>query len=175
MTRTLRWLLGMLLVFAILYGVLLYVDPNARPWKRLPRPRPAPREGGPRAAGRVDPASHDTVVVTLEIPAAADVPRGATHGGNCPKDRLCNILGITLASTHGLMVGSVVPDGPADRAGIKVGDMLAGRSMCPASVLPRFLPRAEPREMELTVRRAPGTATESTEGEELAGDETGRE
>ena len=160
MTRTLRWLLGTVLVLVILYGVLLYVEPDARPWKRAVRPRPVPREGGPRAAGRADLAGYDTVLVTLEIPAAGDVPRGGTHRGNCPKDQLCNTLGVTLAQFHGLVVASVVPDGPAAKAGIVPGDRLGRHSDCPRTVLPRFQARSEPRQVELTLHRLPETATE---------------
>ena len=148
------------MVLVILYGVLLYVEPDARPWKRSARSRPVPREARPRVDDGTELAGYDMVVVTLEIPAAADVPRGGTHGGNCPQDQLCNILGVRLARTHGLVVGSVVPDGPADRAGIVPGDMLGNPSMCPSTVLPTFRVGAEAREMELTVRRPRGEEEE---------------
>jgi C-terminal processing protease CtpA/Prc len=109
--------------------------------------------------------------LTLEIPAAADVPTGGAHGGNCPQDRLGNLLGVTLARTHGLVIGTVIPGGPADKAGIKPGDMLGEPSDCPQTSLPRFEASKEPREMKVNVQRprsASASASVEAKAEETA-------
>lgn len=161
MNRTLRLLVIVLVLVGAGYGVMVAVIPEARPWDRG-NARPSNRPAG--AGGREqtsDPGEYEKVAVTIEIPAARDVPTGGAHGGRCPKDQLCNILGVKLAQPHGLVVGTVVPDGPADKAGIKEGDMLGTSAQCPSMTVNRFLPDSDPRELELTVRRP----VSSTEGE----------
>jgi len=166
MNRRTVLLVAVALVLLAGYGIMLAVNPDTRPWGKTsdrPANRPAGAGGGDRA---MDASEYETVAVTLEIPAAKDVPTGGAHGGNCPKTRLANILGVTLAQTHGLVIGTVIPDGPAAKAGIKPGDMLAGRSECPRTILPRFEARAEPREMKVNVRRRRSASqAESEEGE----------
>ena len=136
MTR-LRWLVGIAVVLALAYGVMIAVYTDARPWRGAERQRSSAAAAASRRRAAFDPADYDEVVVTLVIPARADVPTGGAHGGSCPQDQLCNILGVRLAQPHGLVVGTVVPDGPADKAGIKPGDRLAAPTECPAKIKPK--------------------------------------
>jgi hypothetical protein len=161
MNRTFAWLLVVLVVLAAGYGVMLVVLPEARPGFGGSRRRPPASEARAGGAGTTAASVYETVAVTIEIPAEKDVPTGGTHGGRCPQDQLCNILGVRLAQPHGMVVGMVVPDGPADKAGIKKGDMLSTSGECPSMALNRFLPRSDAREVKLTVRRR----VSSTEGE----------
>ncbi len=153
MSRTLGWLVGVLVVLAVGYGVVLVVlsDGRAGP-VRSPEGQHASVERA-AAVATPDPGEYETVAVTIEIPAAADVSSGGSHRGPCPQDRLCNILRVRLDRPHGLVVGRVVPDGPAGKAGIMPGDRLGDSSACPSTVLSMFQPGAEPRQMELTIRR----------------------
>ena len=166
MDRRTVLLIAVALVLAAGYGVMMVVNPEARPWGKTsnrPSNRPAGAGGGERA---MDPSEYETVALTLEIPAAADVPGGGAHGGNCPMTRLGNILGVTLAQPHGLVIGTVIPGGPADKAGIKAGDMLGGRTECPQTTLPMFEASKEPREMKVNVQRPRGASeAEREEGD----------
>jgi len=165
MNRRTVLLIAVALVLAAGYGVMMAASPEAGPWGRT-NDRRSNRQAG--AADRtMDASGHETVALTLEIPAAADVPTGSGH---CPKTRLQNILGITLAEKHGLVVGTVVAGGAADKAGIKPGDMLAGPSECPKAALPRFEASGEPREMKLNVRRPRGGS--EARSEDAATEET---
>ncbi len=174
MNRTLGLLVIVLVLVSAGYGVMMAVNPEARPWGNTsyrPSNRPAGAGGGERMT---DPSEYEAVALTLEIPAAADVPTGGAHGGNCPQTRLGNILGVTFARTHGLVIGTVIPGGPADKAGIKPGDMLGERSECPRTTLPEFEAGKEPREMKVNVRRprsSSASASEEAKTEETASGE----
>lgn len=163
MGRSGRWLIGLLLALAAAYGAMLILWPRARPsivgMKRIPA-----TETRPNAAwGRVSPVSiaksevagsdlFDQVAVAIEIPAADDVSSGEQVDG-CPRHRICDILGIALADPHGLEVASVVPDSPAGKAGIEPGDRLGKPSDCPVTVLDNFVPDADKKVVEWTIRR----------------------
>jgi len=154
-------LVAVALVLAAGYGITLAVIPEARPWGKTGA-RPSNRPVGAAGTERmIASGEYETGALTLEIPAARDVPTGGTRGGHCPKTRLGHILGVKLAQPHGLVIGTVIPDGPAAKAGIKQGDMLAAPSQCPRMVLPRFEAGEEPREMKVNVRRP----RSSSEGE----------
>jgi hypothetical protein len=167
MNRRTVLLIAVALVLAAGYGVMMAASPEARPWGKT-NDRRSNRQAG--AGDRtMDASGHETVALTLEIPAAADVP-----GGNVPcfKTRLGNILGITLAEKHGLVVGTVVAGGAADKAGIKPGDMLGAPSECPQTALPRFEASEQPREMKVQVRRPRGSSEAKAEETAPAEQET---
>ncbi len=100
--------------------------------------------------------------VTAENPSATEIsatiliPPADEVGpvGRCPKKGMETILGVTISQPHGLCIGSVVPDGPAAKAGIKPGDRLGQPSDCPRSTIDRFLPGDEAREVRVTIRRS---------------------
>jgi hypothetical protein len=153
MGRGLSWLLGVLLVLAVGYGVVRALIPGARAAAPPAAGRSQLSEGEDLQRAESGPGDHDTMVVTIEIPAAADVPTGGAHGGRCPKDQMGNVLGVTLSQAHGLVVATVLTDGPADRAGIEPGDWLGNAQDCPSSTLPSLRAQHEPRSIEWTVRR----------------------
>ncbi len=158
MSRTLV-LLGIVLVLVVAgYGVMMATIPESRPWGigGAPPPMMSGAGRGPQVA--FDPSDYETIKVALEIPASKDVPMGGPHGGNCPQDRLGNIFGVTFAATHGLVVGTVVPDGPAAKVGIKPGDMLGDPEDCPQTSLPRYEAGSEPRTVQLNVKRPKGSS-----------------
>lgn len=175
MSRTLGWLLGVLVVLAVGYGVVLAMLSDAR---LGPGPSPEgqrPSEERAAAVATPDPGEYETVAVTIEIPAVADVPTGGSHRGPCPQDRLCNILRVRLDRPHGLVVGRVVPDGPAGKAGIMPGDRLGDSSACPSTVLSMFRPGAEPRQIELTIRRPVEGAEVGVEPEDAQAEDAAAE
>jgi hypothetical protein len=167
MNRRFAWLLAVLVALGAGYGVMLVVLPEARSGAGGSTRLPGASEAGAGGAGTAGAGAYETVAVTLEIPAARDVP---TATGHCPKTRLGNILGVTFASTHGLVIGTVIPGGPADKAGIKPGDMLSGGSECPRTVLPRFEAGEEPREMKVNARRR-GSASQAESEERAPGEQ----
>lgn len=169
MSRTLALLVVVLVLVGVGYGVMLAVIPESRPWGKEGAPPPRMPAGAPGSQATIGPSEYETIEVALEIPAAKDVPTGGAHGGNCPQDRLGNIFGVTFATTHGLVVGTVVPDGPAAKAGIKPGDMLGEPTDCPNTSLPRFEAGSEPRTVHLNVKRPKG----SSEGQPAEAEETG--
>jgi hypothetical protein len=124
---------------------------------------PAPR--APAPPRRVAAAGYEELVLTLSIPDLSQAGPGAGSPGSgghpgCPKSASSDILGIQISRPHGVIVGAVVPGGPADMAGIKVGDSIIacdGQPVtCPASLLP--LLGGGPRDLQLTIRRAKAAA-----------------
>ena len=188
MTRTLGVLIGIVLVLAIGWGVMMVAMPEARPSLsevgKLVRPT-----GGQSgaAAHSQDPDAFEEVVVKVEIPpagqaASADVvmPKGGAPG--CPMKAMAAILGCAVASPHGIVVGSVAPDSSAAEAGIVPGDSIIacdGKTVsCPSTLLPNLKQGKDARQVELTVRRRkteegkaePPAADESEPAEEKPGD-----
>jgi S1-C subfamily serine protease len=72
------------------------------------------------------------------------------------------ILGVSITSPHGIVIGGVVPEGCAAKAGIQQGDSIveAGGTAvtCPSKLLPHVERGAESRDIELTVRRDKASA-----------------
>jgi hypothetical protein len=130
-----------------------------------PKPPAAPPKA-PVPPRRVAAAGYEQLVLTVSIPAQSEAAPGeapAAPGGHpgCPKSASSDILGIQISQPHGVIVGAVVPGGPADMAGIKVGDSIIacdGQPVtCPASLLP-LLSGGGPRELTLTIRRPKAAA-----------------
>jgi len=172
MTRTLGVLIGIVLVLAIAWGVLMIAMPEARPSLsevgKLVRPT-----GGQSgaAAHSQDPDAFEEVVVTVEIPPAAELPelRG------CPSHQVCDILGVKLGAMHGIGVSAVSPESPAAKAGIQPGDGIAmckGKPVtCPSTLLPGVRPGKTTKEVELTLRRVKEQEPESPPTETSPTDE----
>ncbi len=106
------------------------------------------------------------ISATILIPPADEV--GPLRG--CPKKQIEAILGVTISQPHGLGIGAVVPDGPADKAGIRPGDQLARPSECPSKTINRFLPRADSRTVSVTIRRPVSDQAEGEPDREAASD-----
>ena len=111
--------------------------------------------------------------MTVEIPtkekwtASKPAVGGPQRRGHpqCPKDQCGEILGITISSPHGIVVAAVVPDGPADAAGIKPGDSIVAcngtRVSCPAVLLPLLGTGKEPLTVKLTTHRRKASGSEA--------------
>jgi hypothetical protein len=170
MTRRLRWLVAVIVVLLLGYGGMLVVYPQVRPWRSFPGLKRAPSRD--RTARRRRPQTKYTEIsATIAIPPANEV--GPLEG--CPKRQLEIILDVNISHPHGLGIGEVTPDGPADRAGIRPGDHLAESYECPSTTIGHFLPRDEAREVSVTIRRphqdaAEGEAT-GEGGEQVPEDE----
>jgi|GEM_PF-1909576 len=160
MSRGLRWLLVAVVLFGLANVALLIVsrEPESPdvPAQANPRDRPAARPVAPKP----DEASFEEVVVVCQVPAREEPLSqvfGSGHGPNCPTTRVSSLLGIAIASPHGIKIGSVVSEGPASRAGIRPGDGIAkcfGKAVsCPASLLPLLGQEEERRPVELTLKR----------------------
>lgn len=165
MTRRLRWLVAVTVVLLLGYGGMLVVYPQARPWRSFPGLKRAPSRD--RTASRRRPQTKYTEIsATIAIPPADEV--GPLKG--CPKTQLETILDVNIPHPHGLGIGDVTPDGPADRAGIRPGDSLAKPYECPSTTLGYFMPREEAREIKVTIRRASQEAAEGEATGEPAGE-----
>ena len=121
-----------------------------------------------------DTADHERVQVTLHI-AASDQhgPRESTHESESEADRAAeesdptvaqtvqSLLGITLARGRGCGVAEVSPDGPADKAGIKPGDIIiecqGSPVASPMSLLLAWDYLDRPPEVQLVLLRPPST------------------
>jgi S1-C subfamily serine protease len=101
----------------------------------------------------------DRVVLTVEVPARGEPlsAGGRGHGPDCPQTHVSALLGIVIASPHGILVARTVPGGPAAEAGIMKGDSIVEcdgkRVSCPAALLPFLEQGEERRQVELTVLR----------------------
>jgi len=165
MTRRLRWLVAVIVVLLLGYGGMLVVYPQVRPWRSFPGLKRAPSRD--RTARRKRPQTKYTEIsATIAIPPADEV--GPLKG--CPKRQLETILDVHISHPHGLGIGDVTPDGPADRAGIRPGDQLAEKHECPSTTIGRFLPREEIREVSVTIHRSNQEAAEGEETGEPAGE-----
>ncbi len=96
----------------------------------------------------------------VQLPAQGEpltrVP-GSGHGPRCPTTQVSSLLGIAVARPHGIVIQSVVADGPAAKAGIRRGDGIVkcdGKAVsCPATLLPHLDRGEKRRPVELTLKR----------------------
>jgi S1-C subfamily serine protease len=172
MTRTLGVLIGVVLVLAIGYVAMMVAMPEARPSLPEVGKLVRPTGGHPGAAARSkDAKPFEELVVTVDIPPAAELPelRG------CPAHQVCDILGIKFGAMHGMGVSAVSPEGPAAKAGIQPGDGIAlckGKPVtCPSTLLPGVRPGKTTKEVELTLRRVKKQESESPPNGTSAKDE----
>lgn len=81
---------------------------------------------------------------------------------NCPQTQVGMALGISIGQPHGCIVQSVLPSGPAGKAGIKQGDSIVeadGKTVtCPSTLAPCLTNTAQPGKVKLTILRRKGTA-----------------
>jgi membrane-associated protease RseP (regulator of RpoE activity) len=124
---------------------------------------PAPRPGA-QAPARAS-ADQEEIVVTVTLP-----PRGeklateavSGHGANCPQSAVSGLLGVEITSPHGVVIGKVLPDGLAAKAGIKPGDSIIkvnGEAItCPMTFMPYLQRYDKPTDVKLTILRAKAAA-----------------
>jgi S1-C subfamily serine protease len=132
-----------------------------------PKPPAAPpqAQAAPRGPGAMAGEYEElTLAVTIPGRSAAGAPQPPAAGGhsNCPMTQSSGLLGIQISQPHGVIVGAVVPGGPAEKAGIKVGDSIVacnGKPVtCPASLLPLIRAGEKAQELKLTIRRPKAAA-----------------
>jgi len=79
------------------------------------------------------------------------------HGASCPQTQVGTTLGLTLSQPHGCIVGNVMPNGPAGKAGVKPGDSIVeadGKTVtCPSVLAPCLTGTAQPGKVKLTILR----------------------
>jgi len=132
-------------------------------------PKPAVPAARPAAAAPVEPSpGQEQLVVTVTLP-----PRGeklatealSGHGASCPQSAVSGLLGVEIASPHGVVIGKVLPDGLGAKAGLKPGDSILkvnGEAItCPRTFLPYLQRSDKPVEVKLTVIRAKATAAQA--------------
>jgi membrane-associated protease RseP (regulator of RpoE activity) len=124
---------------------------------------PAPRPGAQAPARSA--AQQEEIVVTVTLP-----PRGeelateavSGHGANCPQSSVSGLLGVEIASPHGVVIGKVLPDGLAAKAGIKPGDSIIkvnGEAItCPMTFMPYLQRYDKPTDVKLTILRPKAAA-----------------
>jgi len=128
-------------------------------------PKPAPptpqRQAARARRGPRPSADIEEVVLTLTLPPANEklaTEAVSGHGSDCPQSRLSALLGVGIASPHGVVIGQVLPEGLGAKAGIKPGDSIVeadgARVTCPSSLMPRLTRTDKLREVKLTVIRA---------------------
>jgi serine protease Do len=124
-------------------------------------------------------SGYEELVLTVEIPVQPGVeePRPgqvavAPGLGGCPKTGCSRLLGIGIGSPHGIVVSKVLPGGPAEKAGIKVGDSIVackGRATsCPSYLRPMLGTGGTVVTVELTIRRAKSSETDAKSAEKPA-------
>ncbi|MFB3883189.1 MAG: PDZ domain-containing protein [Armatimonadota bacterium] len=108
----------------------------------------------PSASGR------EEIVVTVTLPPQGEkLPTEAVsgHGANCPQSAVSGLLGVEITSPHGVVIGKVLPDGLAAKAGIKPGDSIIkvnGEAItCPMTFAPYLRRLDKPVEVKLTILR----------------------
>jgi S1-C subfamily serine protease len=134
---------------------------------------------GKASSSQVD---YEEIVVTVTLPgrdkanATESVVSSTGRKGHpgCPKTESGLILGIEISRPHGCVVGSVLPGGPAETAGIKVGDSIVaceGTAVsCPSVLLPLLPQGGGEAEVKLTIRRAQAKDAKPADSEAKAPD-----
>ncbi len=141
-----------------------------------PTAAPAPAPAPPAAPAVEQPpkgAGFEEIVVTVEIPIQPPAgeepaqPAGAHGGPNCPMSQSGRLLGVVIGAPHGIIVSQVLPDGPAAKAGIKVGDSIVEcdgvKVSCPSVLRPMLGEGLSRLTVRLTIHR-PKTAAASPPG-----------
>jgi membrane-associated protease RseP (regulator of RpoE activity) len=124
-------------------------------------------------------SSYEELVLTVEIPVRPPaperqpgVPAGPHGGAGCPKTECSQLLGIDISSPHGIVVSKVLPGGPAEKAGIKVGDSIVAcngnETSCPSSLRPMLGSGVKVVTVELTIRRPKSSETDAKSAEKPA-------
>jgi len=148
-----------LIVLLVLLGATALALPATRifmPACYLPREitRAAPSELPPSAPAVTRPDHYDPVTVTIEIPAASEFPEAISAGIGCPQKQLGHVLGVAVTPGQGCVVMQLDENGPAAKAGIRLGDRLGSSPKdCPSSLAGSFFPTERPRQVVWTVQR----------------------
>lgn len=176
MTRRLVWLVATGVALAAVYGGMVASDPNARFWEGSRSHGSGCSQGAAKSGDRASPApptAYEEVTVKVQIPVRdknALRPRGGPDGQGCPAKRVPMILGISFGRGGPLAVGQVDPKGPAAKAGMRPGDLIAkceGEPIdCPRTLALYLRPHKTPTEVELTLRRP---KEEQSHGKEIPG------
>jgi hypothetical protein len=184
MPLRLRLLTGAAVVLVLGFGVMLTVWPEAR--TRLGFTEASQRiEAKVKGAGTRSRHQRETetLELTVEIPACQPRPEGQPEQDSaewgaprtgprlerCPKMQVQNILKIIFAIPGGCVVGSVTPDGPADKAGLKPGDSIVACNefsvVCPKTLVEHIEPLTDVRVVKFIIER-PKAAEASVEAGE---------
>jgi len=162
---------GIILLVAGLGQAAMAAAPSAAPAKPAAPVSAAatarPASASPAAKAAPAEAASQRLVVTVQLPAkgeggaARPMGRGAGgHGAGCFQSQTGELLGVTIARPHGCIIGNVLPEGPAGKAGIKPGDSIIafdGKEVtCPRTLVMGLGQRPGPREVKLTIVRAGG-------------------
>lgn len=133
-------------------------------------PAPAPQAPAirPAPAHAMPSAEQEEIVVKVTLPPAGEklaTEAVSGHGRSCPQSAVSALLGVEITSPHGVVIGKVLPDGLAAKAGLKPGDSITkvnGEAItCPRTFLP-YLQRAnKPVDVKLTVLRRKGDAQQT--------------
>jgi len=174
MSRTLVWPLALALALGV-WGCKTVPEqkPAAPPAEPAASATPYPL---PAALQPVVAVPYEELVLTVEIPvqppsAAAQPgqPAGPHGGAGCPKTESSQLLGIEIGSPHGIVVSNVVAGGPAEKAGIKVGDSVVAcngtATTCPSGLRPLLGSGRQVVTVKLTIHRPkPATNPAAAEG-----------
>ncbi len=140
--------------------------------------RVAPLPEGPRLlkpglemTPKEDTREYEEVAVTIEIPPLSEFPEPWAQTDGCPHIRMSGALDAQLSGGGGVRVLAVKPGGPADKAGLKPGDVFGEQEDCASGLVHFFAPRKQAHTVEWTVRRPKGwvwkpPAAEGTEARE---------
>jgi len=175
MERRLRVLIIIAVILAAAYGVSLMMWSDARePLVGLASKGTDVAIRAYTAAKPQEALACEEVVLQLELPAKGEPLKpggssGGAHNPRCPQKLVSKLLGVGIANPHGIRIGSVVSDGVADAAGVKVGDSIAKcgdiELSCPSDLAPHLGRKEEPRIVEITVRRPIEEKAEETSPE----------
>ncbi len=165
MGRRMIFLLVVLGALIVCYGVVRRVAWVPDTSRLLRPPEPAEDAGEMLPPALANPDEYEYVTVEIEIPAQSEFPAVWTQGRGCPHTKICKRLGVTVPTGAGLPVFRLEPGGPAEKAGIQVGDRLGEPGDTPQSLERVFSAGEEPRTIEWTVRRPKVAAGEPDESE----------
>lgn len=163
----------MLTLFVVLAAVALVLgcreSPRTGAATQATAPAAAPRAPAARQGAQAPartPANQEEIVVTLALPPQGEklaTEAVSGHGANCPQSAVSGLLGVEISSPHGVVIGKVLPDGLAAKAGIKPGDSITkvnGQAItCPMTFMPYLRRSDKPTEVKLTILRPKAAAT----------------